>query len=449
MGLKRKFVLAMTAALVGVMIAAAALLVAGIGRIHDNTQNDVLARAAKLTQREPRIEGRGRSIVHKGTGVEIQEVTHGASAESATLYRAKAEVDTQRDFELLVPPEGGRGSNALLGLIVVVTVLVVLVGAVVAFWIAGKVTRPVQAIIDDVRHISHGELQKRIRAQGGGEIELLARSIERMTRDLQEAQEARVELSVRERELTLAADVREALVPVATPRIEGYDVAAVRLSSARIGGDFHDTLELPDGRLGLLVCDVSGQGMPAALIGAIARSYLRSELERLGEEAGAESIAAALARVNRWLVSDVRRGVFVTALYALIDPPAGQAIVASAGHKVPLLRISAEDGNLRTVHPEGIALGLDKGPVFERKLQTAIVPLEPGDRLVMSNSAPVRLVNADGRELGEKAFYGRVLRHASADSHAFLKALRNDLFAFAGDAGIPYDISLVTISRDA
>jgi serine phosphatase RsbU (regulator of sigma subunit) len=448
MGLKRRFVLAMTAALTGVMIAAAALLVVGFERIHDNTQNDVLARAAKLTQREPRIEGRGEAIHHTPTGVEIREVTYGASGDPATLYRAKAAVETQRDFELLVPPEGARGSRALLGLIVVVTVLVVLVGALVALWVAGKVTKPVQAIIDDVRQISHGELNKRIRAQGGGEIELLARSIERMTRDLQEAQEARLELSVRERELALAADVREALVPVATPRIAGYDVAAVRLPSARIGGDFHDTIEHEDGRVGLLVCDVSGQGMPAALIGAIARSYLRSELEHLDAESGAESMAAALARVNRWLVSDVRRGVYVTALYALVDP-VGQAIVASAGHKLPLLRISAADGKLRTVHPEGIALGLDKGPVFERKLQTAIVPIERGDRLVLCNSAPVRLANAAQRELGEKAFYGRVLRHAAADSHAFLKALRNDLLAFVGDAGIPYDISLVTISRDA
>jgi serine phosphatase RsbU (regulator of sigma subunit) len=447
MGLKRRFVLAMTGALSLVMLVAAALLYFGSTRVGEKAQQDLLAGAAKLTQRDPRVEARGAPL-HHPSGVDILEVTYGVERDPATVYRAKSSVVTQDDFELLVPPPDDRGGNALLAIIVVVSLLVVLVGALVALWVAGKVTRPVESIIDDVRQISHGELSRRIRAEGGGEIELLARSIERMTRDLVDAQEARIELSVRERELSLAADVREALVPVGTPLIDGFDVAALHLSSAHIGGDFYDTIQLPDGRLGLLVCDVSGQGMPAALIGAIARSYLRSELEGLDEESGAESMAAALARVNRWLVSDVRRGVYVTAQYALIDPAAGQAIVASAGHKMPLLRIAAADGKLRTVHPEGIALGLDKGPVFERKLQTAIVPIEPGDRLVLCNSAPVRLVSPDGRELGEKAFYARALKHAGTDSHAFLKALRNDLQAFVGDQGIPYDVSLVTISRN-
>ena len=448
MGLRKRFVLSMTAALSLVMVVAALLLYLGSTRVNEGAQQDLLAGAAKLTQRGPRVAARGEPLRHP-SGVEIQEVTYGAEGDRATVYTAKSSVVTQDDFELIVPPADDRGGKAQIAIIGLVSFAVVAVGALVALWVSGKVTKPVESIIDDVRQISHGELSRRVRASGGGEIELLARSIERMTRDLQDAQDARVELSMRERELSLAGDVREALVPVTTPLIEGYDVAAVHLSSARIGGDFHDYVEMVDGRVGLLVCDVSGHGMPAALIGAIARSYLRSELEHLGEESGAESMAAALARVNRWLVSDVRRGVYVTAMYALIDPAVGQAIVASAGHKVPLLRISAEDGRLRTVHPEGIALGLDKGPVFERKLQTAIVPIEPGDRLFLCNSGPVKVADAEGRELGEKPFYSRVLKHSRADSHAFLKALRNDLVAFAGDEGVPHDISLVTISRDA
>ena len=131
----------------------------------------------------------------------------------------------------------------------------------------------------------------------------------------------------------------------------------------------------------------------------------------------------------------------------MIDPARGRALVASAGHKVPLLRVSAGDGNLRTVHPEGIALGLDRGPVFDRRLEVAEVPLEPHDRLLLYNSAPVRLVNAQGRELGEKAFFARVLKHSPLSSFDFLKALRNDLLAFAGEDGVSRDISLVTISR--
>jgi sigma-B regulation protein RsbU (phosphoserine phosphatase) len=140
--------------------------------------------------------------------------------------------------------------------------------------------------------------------------------------------------------------------------------------------------------------------------------------------------------------------MFVTALYALLDPAAGRATVACAGHKIPLLRVCAADGQLRVVQPEGIALGLDKGAVFERRLQVVEVPIEPGDRLVLANSAPARIQNDQGEELGEKAFYARVRKHSVPDTTQFLRALRRDLEQYAGAAGFQEDISLVTLSRN-
>ena len=155
----------------------------------------------------------------------------------------------------------------------------------------------------------------------------------------------------------------------------------------------------------------------------------------------------ALARVNAWLGDDVKKGVYVTALYALVDPAGGRAAVVCAGHKVPLLRYAADDGTLRTIQPDGIALGLDRGPVFERRLEVVEIPLDVGDRLFLCNSGPLLLQSPDGRELGEKAFFGRILKHSQLESLAFLKALRRDLEQFAGEDGLPHDISLVTISR--
>jgi serine phosphatase RsbU (regulator of sigma subunit) len=198
-----------------------------------------------------------------------------------------------------------------------------------------------------------------------------------------------------------------------------------------------------DGLWGVLVGEVSGRGVPAALVGATARAYLRAELERVGE------VADAFHRANRWIAEDVRRGMFATALYALLDPAQGRVTVACAGHKIPLLRVCSADGQLRVVQPEGIALGFDKGPVFERRLQVVEVPIEPGDRLVMTNSAPVRIRNAAGEELGEKAFYVRVRKHSVADTTQFLRALRRDLEAYAGEDGFQEDISIVTLTRNS
>jgi serine phosphatase RsbU (regulator of sigma subunit) len=446
-GLKRRFVLTMTGSLALVLLIAACALFKGATEMVDEIERETFVQTAVLSQRAPLLDPQGEGELRTG-GIEIREVLYGSEKSRATLFRVPKRTPGEKDFDLIVP-ETKRVHDALLGLIGLTMGLVVVAAAVLAFWVAGRVTRPVDMIIHDVRSISHGQLKRRITPTGASEMATLARSIQRMSGDLQEAQDAKLELSIRERELSLAADIREALVPVATPLLAGYDIGAVHLSSHNIGGDFHDYIELQDGRVGLLVCDVSGQGMPAALIGAIARSYLRGELLHVDAGAGTEGVAEALRRANRWIGRDVRPGIYATALYALVDPARGRAIVASAGHKIPLLRVSADDGKLRTVHPEGIALGLDRGAVFDRRLEVAEVPLQPGDRLFLCNSAPVRLLNAEGRELGEKAFFARVLKHAPLPSLDFLKALRNDLLAFAGEEGVSYDISLVTISRDS
>jgi serine phosphatase RsbU (regulator of sigma subunit) len=327
-------------------------------------------------------------------------------------------------------------------LIIGVTLCVILVGAFVALMVGNAVSRPLETIVDDIAQISRGDLRHRTRVRAGGEIMLLAKSIDRMAGNLEEAQAAQLELSVREREIALAGEVREALLPESTPVMPGYDLGALHVASPTPGGDFHDFIE-SGSSVGLLVCEVSGRGIPGALIGAIARSYLRVELER------ERDVAAALERVNRGLARDVRRGMYVTALYVLVEPGSGHATVACAGHKLALIRYSAADKKIRLVQPEGIALGFDKGPVFGRTLQIQRVPLEVGDRLLLANTGPVRVRNAAGEELGEKAFYRHVLSYASESTPDMLAKLQSTLEQYAGGEPFPNDISIVSIARKA
>jgi serine phosphatase RsbU (regulator of sigma subunit) len=441
LGLKARFALSMTVALAVVMALTAMLLYAATSRIVKNAQDDALGRAVRFTHEAVPVEAetQGWSGPH-GTQVFPYHTTSG---EEGRLFRHETGTPggALERFDLYVPSIE-RAGGAVLRVIAAICVAVLAVGAVVSVWVASSVSRPVEKLIDDVRQIAKGDLRHRTRVAGPGEIQLLARAIDRMTIDLEEGQESKVELSVRERELDLAAGVRDALLPAGTPLIEGYDLGAAFLASPRFGGDFHDFVQRADGLWGVLVCDVSGRGVPAALVGAMARAYLRTELERPGE------VADAFHRINKWLSGDVRRGMFVSALYALLDPVQGRVTVACAGHKIPLLRLCAADGQLRVVQPEGIAFGFDKGPVFERRLQVVEVPVDPGDRLVLSNSAPVRIQNDAGEELGEKAFYARVKKHGTSATTNFLRTLRRDLEQFAGEDGFQEDISLVTLTRN-
>lgn len=343
---------------------------------------------------------------------------------------------------LLVPASAKEhAADGLLPIILGVTLFVILVGALVAYWVGSAVSRPLELIVGDIAQISRGDLRHRTRVRAGGEVMLLAKSIDRMAGNLEHAQAAQLELSVREREIALAGDVREALLPQTTPAIPGYDLAALHVESPSPGGDFHEFIELPDGRVGLLVCDVSGRGIPGAMIGAIARSYLRVELQRGGD------VAEAFHRVNAEVARDVRRGMYVTALYVLVEPREGIATVVCAGHKLPLIRYAASDKKIRLVQGEGIALGFDKGPVFKRTLQVQKVPIDPGDRIVIANTGPATVTNEDGKELGEKDFYRFVLQHAGLGSSAMLEAVKKDLANYAGDQPFPSDISIVSLRR--
>jgi serine phosphatase RsbU (regulator of sigma subunit) len=438
-----RFALAMTAALTLVMAVAGFALYETATRIAANSAEARVEAGLRLTHADPPMRQADASAEQRGGGVRVFRVAYGNRPEkTGVLYLVGDPQDkANQPTRLLVPEETDRAGRTLQRTILALMIVVVLVGAGVALIVAGQVSRPIGDLVQDVRTIAAGNLSHRIRARGSGEVELLSRSIDRMARAIEEGREAELELSIRDRELELASSVREALLPTATPLVPGYDLGAAHLASASIGGDLHDWIEYEDGRVGLLVCDVSGQGVPAALVGATARSFLRSELQ------GEHDLVEAFSAANRELARDVRQGMYVTALFALVDPGRHVVRVACAGHRVPLLRWAASDGKLRAVQPDGIALGFDRGPVFDERLEVAEFPMEPGDRLLLANTGPLVVTGGEGKELGEEAFYTLVARAAPEDTVRFLRALRTGLEEH-GDGVLPRDVSLLTITRE-
>lgn len=466
-----RFSLLMTFALLVVMAAAGYFLLDKSRRALDQSNRHLLNEIARRTVAEDVARGEEVEALLRGLadgleGLDPDEVYARLYRPSEGTYRARetaiesGRLHLQRvtfigdgDPGFLAQYDGRGGvlapaepsaaqEESLFGLILMVTAALVAVGAGVAFGVSTQVTKPIEQLVDDVRSISRGNLRHRTRVKGGGEVYHLARQIDRMAQSLEEAQEAEIELGVREREREVAQEVREALLPESCPVLEGYEVVDLHVDAAEPGGDFHDFVEVP-GKVIMLVCEVSGQGVPGALVGATARAYLKTELAR------ADGLQTALQQVNRDVARDVRRGMYVTAMCLVLDPLAHEATMACAGHKFPLIRFEANSGKLRLVQPEGIALGFDKGPIFDRSLTLLRVPLEPGDRLVLANTGPVQVVNEEGSELGEKAFYRIIAKNASETPEDMLNGILTALETFAGEADFPADISLVILARSA
>ncbi|MCB9914696.1 MAG: SpoIIE family protein phosphatase [Planctomycetes bacterium] len=446
MNLKTKFTLPMTLALLVVMTIAGFLLVRTVTAVARQATEERLVEAVELTAS---VRAQGSYELRGTTGMRIGQssVTSYPVTIEGPDGHTEARVLRAEKYEggdlvnLLVPDDSGKADRGLLGFIIGIIALVLLVAFVVSVVIAGQVAAPIEGLVDDVRAIAGGNLAHRTHVRGAREVQLLGKTIDRMAASLREAQDAELELMARERELAVAGEVREALLPENVPQVDGYELGALQIPAPEPGGDFYDVIERGDGKLGLLQCEVSGRGVPGALVAATARSYLRAVL------AGGGDPKEALCRVNRFFAPDVRRGMYVTAMYVELDPAAHVAVVACAGHKVPLLRFSAADKSLRKVQPEGIALGFDKGPIFERTLETVRLELGVGDRLVLSNQGPLMVQNPQGEELGDQGFFRGVLKRATYATEELLENLDIAFETFADGEDYPADISLLTLRR--
>lgn len=443
LGLVAQFALLTGAALLVVGAGAIALLHGAAREMVQRAGERSLDRAVALTAQNPDVRRLGESGSRVGAVERFPVEVRGPGGqwEPARMVQSRA-AEGSAPLRVLAPADEPDLQSAFERLVLGVVLAFVLIGAGLAALVAGRVTRPIRELTAQVRQIALGDLRYRSRVRSGGEVGELARSLERLAEDLAAAQEAELELSMRERELELAGEVREALLPLATPLVPGYDLGAIHVAAPLMGGGLFDWIEDSKGGLGVLVCDVAGKGLPAALFGAAARSTLRAALTREGDP------RAALVAANRELARDVRRGMYVTALYARLDPARHQLEVWCAGHRLPLLLWRASQRRAVGVQPEGLALGLDPGPVFERSLSGAKVELSPGDRLLMAGSGAAEWSAPDGEEFGEARLARELGRLAALETPAFLKGLRQALENHGDGEPAPREFSLATLRRE-
>ncbi len=173
-----------------------------------------------------------------------------------------------------------------------------------------------------------------------------------------------------EQELRVARLIQQFLLPKSVPTVEGLQVSAYYQPARAVGGDFYDFIHFPDGRIGFVIGDVTDKGVPAALVMATTRTLLRMTAEQL------ISPGAVLERTNNLLVEDIPPKMFVTCLYALLDPATGRLVYANAGHDVPYRRTAAGVVELRA---RGMPLGLLPGMGYEEHETT----LQPGECVLL------------------------------------------------------------------
>jgi len=194
-------------------------------------------------------------------------------------------------------------------------------------------------------------------------------------------------------------------------RLLRYRVHGSNTPARMISGDYFDYIELPEGRSGIVIADVTGKGVPAGLLMAMCRSVLRVSAQNTS------SPSEALAQVNRHLFPDVREDMFVSLAYVILNNGTGDLSMSRAGHDAPLMFRS----NTRTIEwikPPGLAIGIDEGDVFERVTKDLSLVMESGDCLLLYTDGVCEAVDKDENEFGAKRLENEFLKSAPMGAEA-------------------------------
>ncbi|RPH48234.1 MAG: hypothetical protein EHM91_04595 [Planctomycetota bacterium] len=244
-------------------------------------------------------------------------------------------------------------------------------------------------------------------------------------------------MTVGQNELMIAAEMQFNLFPRRIPQIPGYDLSAWFRPSGDVGGDYYDMVEIDDDHLGLVVADVSTKGIQGMIAMTETRALLRSEALRT------TSPSETLARVNRVLFQDFQRGVFVTMYYAVLDLPQATLTCVSAGHN-PMVLWRKTSQTCDLIDPNGIPLGFDPGPVFEKTVRQQKIQLAAGDRFTFYTDGILEAINEKKEEFGRRRLCLKSEEHPDLPSEDYLKHLIRDVERHCGHAPQHDDMAVVT-----
>jgi serine phosphatase RsbU (regulator of sigma subunit) len=283
--------------------------------------------------------------------------------------------------------------------------------------------------------LGKGELAHRIEIRGNDDLWETARQFNRMAEGLERARALEKERDRLESELELARRIQQRLLPAEPPSIPGLEIAGRSEPAREVGGDYYDHFDLGQGRVLLVIADVSGKGVPAALLMSGFRASLMSQdAQSLGPERLAE-------RVNEFLHRSVETGKFVTAFLGFVDAASGRIVYANAGHNPPVLL--RKDGRVEWLAAGGVVLGIM--PHF--RFESGEATIEPGDLLALYTDGVTEGQNAAGELWGDDRLIEALRRLAARPAAEAAEALVREVRAFEGEAGAADDVTVLMARR--
>ena len=239
-----------------------------------------------------------------------------------------------------------------------------------------------------------------------------------------------------EKELEIAGHIQRRLLPKELPALAGYEVDAVARPTKLVGGDYYDFIPLADGKFALVIADVSGKGVPAALLVSTLHASLHAYID------GISNLASLVGKLNNVVHSNTEAERYITMFIAVLDPQAGTILYVNAGHCFPFV-LRSKQASMTSLPATGLPVGMFEGVEFEQVTHK----LEPGDFLVLYTDGVTEAMNKSFEEYGEMRFQQAMVARSDQSAGGFLGGIVADVEKFVAGEPQSDDVTMVVLKR--
>ncbi|HXS09938.1 MAG TPA: anti-sigma factor antagonist [Candidatus Krumholzibacteria bacterium] len=317
-----------------------------------------------------------------------------------------------------------------------------LVGILLIIGLVQVFVKPIQMLTDGVRAIGDGNLDGKLDVSGPAEIGAIAGVFNEITEKFKKARDSVLEQEKMQKEIEVAKQIQQSLLPRKRPEISGYDIAPLYQAAAEVGGDYYDFVQVDDDTIGVVVADVSGKGVPGSLVMTMIRTALRMEAR------GNRNASDVMSKMNSFVTDDMKKGMFVTMFYVILDSKNRIISYASAGHN-PMILYRHETKETFFLNPRGFPVGisLPDETLFRRSISLEKVRLKKDDMLVIYTDGVTEAMNERREQYGEERLIQMVKEYAFLPPTEFIEKLDGDIKKFTGEYPQSDDITVVAVKE--
>jgi serine phosphatase RsbU (regulator of sigma subunit)/anti-sigma regulatory factor (Ser/Thr protein kinase) len=374
-------------------------------------------------------------LVSNGVGTVVEPVRLGTTGKAISTILGYVMIGVN---ERVIEARIGSARAELAG----IALLTLFLGCVLSVILIGIFVRPIQVLSESVRAIGEGTMMADVGGSGNEEIDEIARAFNEITAKFRAAQGNLVEQERLQKEMQVAQEIQQSLLPRHVPELEGYEIGALYRAAKEVGGDYYDFVQVDDRTVGVVVADVSGKGVPGSLVMTMIRTALRMEAR------GNRSASDVMARMNTFVTEDMKKGMFVTMFYVVLDSVNRVVTYASAGHN-PMILYRGESDATYFLKPKGIPVGIDApdADLFRRTISVERLTLKQEDMLVIYTDGITEAMNPSREQFGEGRLLAAIKKYGHLTAQEFSQELDREIHEFTLGALQNDDITLVAIKE--